>query len=105
MESLRHVVDPIQKGLEELLPEVEFAMDHSRPASIQNTPFMLNYGQNIDDPTIAWLRERTPAVNKFVRHWSEQLVRARERLRATQDTYVHVICRSQKVRSTNLSTR
>jgi hypothetical protein len=74
MESLRHFVGPFQKGLEELLPVVEFAMDNSRHASIQNTPFMLKYGQNIDDPTIAWLRERTPAVKKFVGRWFKQLV-------------------------------
>lgn len=48
---------------------------------------MLNYGQNPHDPTIAWLRDCNPAVNKFVGRWSEQLVQARELLRATQDMY------------------
>jgi hypothetical protein len=39
---------------------------------------MLNYGQNADDLTIAWLRERNPAIKNFVGRWSEQFVRARE---------------------------
>jgi hypothetical protein len=86
-DTLRHFVGPFQRDWEERLPVVEFAMNNSWNASIQNTPFMLNYGQNPDDPTIAWLRECNPAVNKFVGRWSEQLVRARELLRAAQDKY------------------
>jgi hypothetical protein len=70
-DTLRHFVGPFQRDWEELLPVVEFAMNNSWNASIQNTPFMLNYGQNPDDPTIAWLRECNPAVNKFVGRWSE----------------------------------
>jgi hypothetical protein len=86
-DTLRHFVGPFQRDWEELLPVVEFAMNNSWNASFQNTPFMLNYGQNPDDRTIAWLRERNSAVNKFVGRWSKQLVRARELLRAAQDKY------------------
>jgi hypothetical protein len=70
-----------------ILLVVEFAMNNSWNATINHTPFMLNCGQNLDDPTIAWLQKRNPAVNEFVGRWSEQLVRARELLRAAQDKY------------------
>jgi hypothetical protein len=48
-----------------ILLVVEFAMN-SWNAKINHTPFMLNCGQNPDDPTIAWLQKRNPAVNKLV---------------------------------------
>jgi hypothetical protein len=50
---------------------------------------MLNYGRDPDDPTFTciWLRDRNPAVNKFVGSWSEQLARAKELLRAAQEQY------------------
>jgi hypothetical protein len=86
-DTLRHFVGPFQRDWEELLPVVEFAMNNSWNASIQNTPFMLNYRQTPDDPPIAWMRECKPAVNKFAGRWSEQLFRARELLRAAQDKY------------------
>jgi hypothetical protein len=39
--TLRCFVGPFQKDWEDLLPVVEFAMNNSWNASIQNTPFML----------------------------------------------------------------
>jgi hypothetical protein len=90
MESWRTPSDilwVLSKKIGKNLHVVEFTKNNSWHASIQNTPFMLNYGQNPDDPTIAWLRECNPAVSKLVGRWSEQLVRARELLRAAQDKY------------------
>ena len=84
-DTLRHFVGPYQNDWEERLAVAEFAMNNSWNASIQNTPFMLNYGQNPDDPTVAFLRMRNPAVNKFVGRWSEQLQHAKQCLKAAQD--------------------
>ena len=88
-DTLRHFVGSYQNDWEDKLAVIEFAMNNSWNSSwnssIQNTPFMLNYGQNPDDPTIAWLRKRNPAVNKFVGRWSEQLKDAKQCLKAAQE--------------------
>ena len=64
---------------------IEFAMNSSWNSSIQTTPFMLNYGQNPDDPTIAHLRQHNPKANSFVGKWTEQLSKAKHCLAAAQD--------------------
>ena len=81
-DTLRHFVGPYQKYWEELLPVVEFSMNNSFNSAIQNTPFMLTYGQHPDDHASAWLRHRNAAVD-YVR-WSEQLARARKHIAVAQ---------------------
>ena len=83
-DTLRHFVGPYQVNWDELLPVAEFAMNNAWNTSVGNTPFMLNYGQHPDTPTIAFLRDRNPAVNKFIGKWSEQLAKAKECLSAAQ---------------------
>ena len=80
--TLRHFVGPFQSDWEDRLPVIEFAMNNSWNSSIQTTPFMLNYGQNPDDPTIAHLRQHNLKVNAFVGKWSEQLSKAKHCLAA-----------------------
>ena len=65
-DTLRHFVGPFQSDWEDRLPVIEFAMNNSWNSSIQTTPFMLNYGQGPDDPTIAHLRQHNLKVNGFV---------------------------------------
>ena len=86
-DALRHFVGPYQNDWDTHLPAVEFAMNNAWNESIQNTPFMLNYGQHPNDPTLLEIRERNPAVNRFVGKWSKQLTRAKQCLRAAQDRY------------------
>lgn len=83
-DTIRHYVGPFQTDWEERLPSAEFAINNSWHESIRNTPFMLNYGQNPDTPTIAFLRGRNPGVNQFVGKWSEQLQRAKQCLQNAQ---------------------
>jgi hypothetical protein len=83
-DTLRHFVGPYQNNWEELLLVAEFSMNNAWNTSIQNTPFMLNYGQNPDTPIIASLRSCIPAINQFVGWWSEQLSRAKECIRVAQ---------------------
>jgi hypothetical protein len=45
-DTLRHFVGPYQNNWEELLPVAELAMNNAWNTTIQNTPFMLNFGQN-----------------------------------------------------------
>jgi hypothetical protein len=84
-DTLRHFVGPYQNDWDELLPVAEFAMNNAWNKSIQNTPFMLNYGQNPNMPTVAFLRTRNPKVNGFVGRWSAQLMRAKACLRVAQE--------------------
>ena len=84
-DTLRHFVGPYQTDWDERLAVAEFAMNSAFNASVQATPFMLNYGQTPDDPTIAALRSKNPAVNKFVGQWDKQLVHAKKCLKAAQD--------------------
>ena len=83
-DTLRHFVVPYQNDWDDLLAPVEFALNNSWHHSIRNTPFMLNYGQVPDDPTVAKLRSLNPAVNTFVGKWSEQLALAKLCLEAAQ---------------------
>jgi hypothetical protein len=83
-DTLRHFVGPYQDNWEELLPVVEFAMNNAWNTSIQNTPFMLNYGKIPDTPVISTLRSRIPAVNDFIGRWSEQLTKTKECMRVEQ---------------------
>ena len=84
-DTLRHFVGPYQNDWEDLLPVMEFAMNNAWNSTIQNTPFMLTYGQHPDDPTTAQLRHRNPAVNLFVGKWSEQLARAKRHIHLAQE--------------------
>jgi hypothetical protein len=83
-DTLRHFVGPFQNDWENLLPVVEFAMNTAWNLSIQNTPFMLNYGQHPDTPVIAALRSRNGNVNQFIGQWSEQISRAKQCIQAAQ---------------------
>ena len=93
-DTLRHVVGPFQQDWDELLAQVEFALNNSWHHSIRNTPFMLNYGQNPDDPIVSNLRSLNPNIGQFVGKWSEQLSRAKVCLQAAQDRMKH--CADQR---------
>ena len=87
--TLRHIVGPYQQDWDEVLAPAEFALNNSWHHSIRNTPFMLNYGQNPDDPTVSKLRSLNPAVSQFVGKWSDQLARAKKCLEAAQQRMKH----------------
>ncbi len=84
-DTLRHFVGPYQTDWDERLAVAEFAMNSAWNQSVQNTPFMLNFGQTPDDPTVAAIRSKHPGVNKFVGQWDVQLKRAKQCLLAAQD--------------------
>jgi hypothetical protein len=82
--TLRRFVGPYQTDWDEYLAVAEFAMNNAWNQSIQNTPFMLNFGQHPDTPEVVALRGRNPAVKKFIGKWSYQLARATRCLEAAQ---------------------
>lgn len=83
-DTLRHFVNDSQNNWDTLLPVAEFAMNNAYNSTIQNTPFMLNYGQHPDTPVALFLRNVNPRVNKFVGRWSEQLQIAKRCIEAAQ---------------------
>ena len=95
-DTLRHFVRPYQQNWDELLAPAEFALNSSWHHSIRNTPFMLNYGQNQDDPTVSKLRSSNPAISKFVGKWLEQLIRAKKWLEAAQQRMKHFADRKRR---------
>jgi hypothetical protein len=98
-DTLRHFVGPYQNNWEELLPVAEFAMNNAWNTTIQNTPFMLNFGQNPDTPVIASLRSRNPTVNQFVGWWSEQLSKATPPRRHDTAEYVKPLIETRSASS------
>ena len=98
-EFLRHYVNPRQDNWDELLPLAEFAINNSKHASTNETPFYLNSGQHPLNPLTltgksgnrrSTLRGRSgssrlPAVEAFVRNISESLHQAKVHLRKAQD--------------------
>jgi hypothetical protein len=84
-DTLRHFVGPYQTNWDEYLAMAEFAINNAWNQSIDNTPFMLNCGQNPDTLEVVALRSMNPAVNKFVGQRSEQLNQAKNCLEAAQD--------------------
>ena len=84
-DMLRHFVGPYQTDWDQYISVVEFAMNRTWQATIQNTPFMLNYGQNPNTPQVQTLRSHNRSVNKFIGKWSEQLRRAKRCIRSAQD--------------------
>ena len=88
-DTLWHSAGPFQQDWDELLAPVEFALNNSWPHSIRNTPFMLNYGQNPDDPIVSNLRSLNLNIGQFAGKWSEQLSRAKVCLQAAQDRMKH----------------
>ena len=52
-DTLRHFVRPFERDWDDLLASVEVALNNSWHHSIRHTAFMLNYGQNPDDPVVS----------------------------------------------------
>lgn len=61
-DMLRHYSAGPHKQWDRFLPAV---YNHSWHSSVKNTPFMLNYGQNPDTPTLAFLRTKFPELRQF----------------------------------------
>ena len=86
-DMLRHYVNPYQNDWDEFLPVVEFAVNNSWQASVQNTPFFLNYGQHPFTPIMVEASKeiRVPAAQNFVQKHADRLTHAKACLQAAQD--------------------
>jgi hypothetical protein len=85
-EMLRSYVAADQSDWDEMLSCAEFAVNNAWQASVQNTPFFLNYGQHPLTPVGMSLREggRAPAARVFAQRVERAVARARDCLLAAR---------------------
>ena len=89
-DMLRHYVNPRQNNWDELLSAAEFAVNNSYQASIQDTPFYLNYGRHPRLPSDLTLSsERKKAVKDkdavdFIGNIEKAVAKAKVCLQAAQ---------------------
>ena len=83
-EMLRHYVSANQDDWDRILPLAEFATNNAWQESVQNTPFMLNYGQHPLTPASLLIDTKVPAARAFGQDMDEALQRAKQLLTAAQ---------------------
>lgn len=86
-DMLRHYVNPYQNDWDEYLTVVEFAINNAWQASIENTPFFVNYGQHPFTPLSLQIdaKVRVPGAQKFVQDRADVVKHAKTCLMAAQD--------------------
>ena len=91
-EYLRSFVQPNQRNWDTLLACAEFAVNNSYQASVQNTPFYLNYGRHPWSPETVGLGFKAPSVQVWstelqaaVRRAKECFAKAQDNMKALQD--------------------
>jgi hypothetical protein len=80
-------VGPYQRDWDQHLSVVEFAMNNSYHSGIKSTPFLLNFGQHPQDPVLASMRHKNPALGKFLGNWEEQVSKTKHVYAAAQQRY------------------
>ena len=89
-DMLRHYVNPKQNNWDELLSSAEFAVNNAYQASIQDTPFYLNYGRHPRVPSDLTLSsERKKAVKNaqavdYIGNIEKAIAKAKVCLQAAQ---------------------
>lgn len=97
-DMLRHYVAPDQSDWDRHLDAAEFAYNNAWHASVQETPFMLNYGQHPNTPLRMLISDngKVPAADAFVAHIRDGVARARECLLKAQQRYASYANRSRQ---------
>ena len=83
-EVMRHYIAPLHDNWDALLPCLEFAINNAWQESVQNTPFMLNYGQRPLDPTTIKLPRKVPGAEAFTVGLEQHVKRAKQLMLAAQ---------------------
>ena len=84
-DMLRHYVNPNQNDWDTYLTVVEFAINNAWQASVQNTPFFLNYGQHPFTPLTLQVESHVPGAQKYLQDRTEVIQHAKTCLKAAQD--------------------
>ncbi len=84
-DMLRHFVSADQSDWDIHLDAAEFAVNNSWQESVQNTPFMLNYGQHPNTPlSMLFDPGKVPAASDFVKRIRNGIAKAKECLLKAQ---------------------
>lgn len=84
-DMLRHYIGPHQDDWDKWLAAAEFAVNNSWQASVQNTPFFLNYGQHPLTPVTIGTEHVVPSATAFVHGLEEHIKAAKLCLKQAQD--------------------
>ena len=94
-DMLRHFINHSHNDWEQFLAPAEFAINNAVNSSVQNTPFMLNYGRHPWLPvnmvghlrdTKLWQKdERVPAANVFIDNIQKSITLAKQCMQRAQD--------------------
>jgi hypothetical protein len=91
-------VSPDQTDWDDHLAAAEFAINNAWQKSVQETPFMLNYGQHPNTPLrlLVEANQRVPAASNFVEQITAGVAKARECILRAQDRYASYANKSRK---------
>ena len=97
-DMLRHVVSPDQTDWDVHLPVVEFAINNAYHESIQNTPFMLNYGRHPDTPVSSLIKRQADKSANAARYELKRRKQVAEAPAAKQivEDLNHVLAEAKK---------
>ena len=88
-DMLRHYVSATQDDWDDCLAMAEFAMNNAWQVSVQNTPFMLNYGKHPHMPASLPAVSTVPKALKFTQSQQFMLKKAKACLEAAQQRHRH----------------
>jgi len=83
-DMLRQWVNPRQDNWDELLAVAEFAINNSMSATVKDTPFRLNAGQDPHTPLSIELRHNSPVAGEFVSRMKQALISAKQAIEQAQ---------------------
>ena len=94
-DMLRHFVNRHHDDWDQFLAPAEFAINNAENSSIQNTPFMLNYGrhpwlpinmvEHLRDAKLWHKHEKVPAVNIFIDRITKAITFAKQAMHHARD--------------------
>ena len=95
-DMLRHYVGPYHNDWDDYLGLAEFAINNAFQVSIQNTPFMMVYGQHPHTPASLAISTRVPSVARWAQSYNVRLAAAKLKLKAAQDRQKEYADRSRR---------
>ena len=94
-DMLRHFVNRHHDDWDQYLAPAEFAMNNAENASVQNTPFMLNYGrhpwlpanmtEHLRDAKLWQKHEKVPAANAFIDRITKAITLAKQAMHQARE--------------------
>ena len=100
-DMLRHFVNRHHDDWDQFLATAEFAINNAENSSVQNTPFMLNYGrhplvpanmqEHLRDAKLWQKHERVPAANIFIDKISKAISLAKQAMHQARERQLQIL--------------